>query len=153
MRKKLNLFSINPKKSSPFFVSRVAFQFAYEIPQTIRFIAYEVLDDVRVTKFEYKNSRKQMYKLDSIALSQQEMKKFIIFCGNIKHFVTYNNKKCIDFAPFNEIRKQRFELSKRGINDFEQTINSSKYDIISFLKDFDYENRGKVIRRRLKELK
>ena len=151
IRKYLNNFQNDPKTSKPFYVSKVALEFAYSLSKTINLIIYDISDSIKVKKYKYKN--KSLYKINEKAISLNKIDDFIRFCGNAKNFISFDNQINKEFFPFSEIKEHILFLKKNRNHTIDEIIKVNKFDIITFLKQFSYENTRTIIQRRLEEIR
>ena len=150
--KHLNRFSVNPKYSYPFYVSKVAMMYAFNIEENINFVAFEVLETNQIVAiiFKYKKKNRQLTVKREAKIPLNNPISFIKFVANIKTFVTYNNRLCKSYKPFKELEESIY-IDKYPKETLFNSIKRNVFTIIEKAKNNSFSTRD-LIRARIKEL-
>ncbi|MGL5982119.1 MAG: AHH domain-containing protein [Cetobacterium sp.] len=103
IKEKLRDFKQNPQNSYPYFVSKVAVEYAYSIPETIKVITLSAANDsVFCRKYRVENEKNSDHKfvkgiqgegIRKFNFSEEiDRSKFGEYCGNVQHFFIYSGE-------------------------------------------------------------
>ncbi|MGL5963228.1 MAG: AHH domain-containing protein [Fusobacteriaceae bacterium] len=103
IKEKLRDFKQNPQNSYPYFVSKVAVEYAYSIPETIKVITLSAANDsVFCRKYRVENEKNSDHKfvkgiqgegIRKFNFSEEiDRSKFGEYCGNVQHFFIYSSE-------------------------------------------------------------
>ncbi len=149
--KHINKFATNPKNSKPFYVSKVAMMYAFGIAESIKFIAYQIVDDkIIVHYYKYKKKKELLLLLKETELEEDDHGLFIRFVTNATTFVTYNNSRCRDYKPFKELEDAIY-IDKYPNETLHDSIKRRVLDIVAKSKQASYLSRD-IIRARLEQI-
>ena len=132
VEEKLTAFENNPRKSFPFFVSKVAVEYAYNIPATSKIVVI-YRGKSGLTARKYRVERYMRNDLKIIFNEKGELKvgddiEMIRFCENIMYFLIDRNANYL--LPFK---------SDKDDDYVERSIDISKNDVESFLQGHSNE--------------
>ena len=148
-------FGNNPRKSFPFFVSRISVEYAYDLPATSKLIViYRKQNQIRAKKIRLERYMKNGLKIVPIEKEDimiQDKMSFIRFCENVMHF--YIDILLTDFElPFS--KKSLESLARRKVNfeglDIMKYLCSNSSEIMAFISqnEFIYQPIAKVVSER-----
>ena len=150
-------FKNNPKDSFPFFVSKVAVEYAYNLPRARKLIVVYSGDDGSIYA---KKLRVERYIKDNLKISIKDngdiliknTNEFIMFCENAMHFLIEDG---INYElPFHMLGKEsHLERKVKFDNGFTKDyLENHLNEIIAFVKqgDYTYQPINKVIEMRKK---
>ena len=153
MRERLIAFDINPKKSLPFYVSRDAYEYAFEVAN-IRVLVFRK-SSIGIQTYKYMFTRRSgnTYPdergVKNFDISNELSKrKLVIFCEQIDIAYIDSSKGRVNL-PFSI--KHLINVDMRGIDVltyFKTNISAIEAEIIDYA-----ESDGSVMKRRLMELK
>lgn len=155
VEKYLLAFGNNPRKSFPFFVSKIAVEYAYNLPATSKLVViYKMQDQIRAKRVRLERYMKNGLKIVPIEKADiliQDKIPFIHFCENVMHF--YIDSSLTDFEiPFS--KESLTCLVKRTIDfkgkDVMNYLCSNSSEIMAFIKqnEFTYQPIAKVVSER-----
>ena len=155
-------FEKKPKNSYPFFVSKVAVEYAYDAPKTGKVIfIYKGQDGVYASKFRVSRKQKDNYNVQVIQnetqpqmrISNGNMKEFVRYCENVMHFWIDENSK-FEF-PWNVQKEYIHTFVSCDDFDLLNYANDNKIQLFAFIDQNEIENQGQLaqIRKRLQEVR
>lgn len=152
IKKYLDNFKTNPKKSFPYFVSKVTVEYAFNLPQTAKIIAiFNGDNNIIANKYRLerylKNDNKVLATITGTHIIDSNDKDFINFCENIQYFFISNNY----ILPFNTVVIPTF--ISRDINADNANIDNNINQILKFVGDNEtpYQAIARVITTRLSD--
>ena len=176
IKDKLGAFCEKPHHSFPYYVSKMAFLYAFALPRTGKIALLRrdgnqvVIEKFRVERFEdtmtAKDGKKITFKQiqdvnganpKSFTLGQQEMKlECINFCDNIKNFVLTENVEADEIAFLAQpVRSNVYHIQEKCTDSF-RFLQEHQTELLVWLQenmdDYVYEAPIKVIRDRRKYL-
>jgi len=151
IRNKIERFAKDSKGSDPFYVSRVALEFAYGSPESTLFIAYDIQEKNKIWKYNYKSKSKTFTIEDYKEIEERDLSAFIKFSGGSRYFVSFDNEKNKSFLKFKAFIENKFFIKKNSHYSLTEMIDNKKMDIIQVLKSTEYEPTRTIIRKRLEE--
>ena len=176
IKDKLGAFCEKPHHSFPYYVSKMAFLYAFALPRTGKIALLRrdgnqvVIEKFRVERFEdtmtAKDGKKITFKQiqdvnganpKSFTLGQQEMKlECINFCDNIKNFVLTENVEADEIAFLAQpVRSNVYHIQEKCTDGF-RFLQEHQTELLVWLQenmdDYVYEAPIKVIRDRRKYL-
>ena len=176
IKDKLGAFCEKPHHSFPYYVSKMAFLYAFALPRTGKIALLRrdgnqvVIEKFRVERFEdtmtAKDGKKITFKQiqdvnganpKSFTLGQQEMKlECINFCDNIKNFVLTENVEADEIAFLTQpVRSNVYHIQEKCTDGF-RFLQEHQTELLVWLQenmdDYVYEAPIKVIRDRRKYL-
>lgn len=176
IKDKLGAFCEKPHHSFPYYVSKMAFLYAFALPRTGKIALLRrdgnqvVIEKFRVERFEdtmtAKDGKKITFKQiqdvnganpKSFTLGQQEMKlECINFCDNIKNFVLTENVEADEIAFLAQpVRSNVYHIHEKCTDGF-RFLQEHQTELLVWLQenmdDYVYEAPIKVIRDRRKYL-
>ena len=157
VRKKLDAFKENPRKSKPFYVSEVALSYAFGLPETMKFIALERLENGTYAQ-QYRLERKKgiivfnlTKEMNYSPENPKEVIEFIKWSGNVRHFIMCSEGEPKEILPFTE---ENVIYMPKAIPDTMSHLYSNKNTIYAFLRESQvtYNSPIQVIKKRLGEV-
>ena len=158
IREKLAEFYSGYHRSFPWYVSREAFSFAFELPTTFRMIEVRRDDNhyrLRKSRVSRKQSRPPDFRYEDEGIFSRDMndeksaKELIAFCANIEHFIFYCDYAA-DVFPFSidaafrlQAEKEEEELTQSKVSEYLVWYQNTKTP--------GYRGALDVIRERLRE--
>lgn len=149
-------FGENPKKSFPFFVSKVAVEYAFDLPRTSKIVViYKSKDSIHAKRIRLERYLKNELEIvpvekEDIKINDREV--FIRFCENVMHFII-DSKLSSYVLPFNQQSNKNLAMrvvdfqDENIMNYFTQHAN----EMIAFIqqKEFTYQPIAKVVAERM----
>ena len=150
IKNKLNKFKENPKESNPFYVSANAYQYAFSIPISKKFIVvFKENNEVVFNKYRFiiKNKKNNNRDIKFIQLkdskiyrsfNKADLEKIILFCENINNFILDTDLE----------RKEIFEIENiKIINNLKENLLYSleKNETIKKIENFLDKEEGEYI--------
>lgn len=159
IKEKLRDFKQNPQNSYPYFVSKVAVEYAYRIPETIKVITLSVEDNsIFCRKYRVEKEKNSGHKFVKGIQGEATRKfnfaeeadrsKFGEYCGNVQHFFIYSdgNEEMIKEYLLEDDFKMMLAENKRPEKEAEY-LNEN----ITMFEGFIIEN--KFLNKRIRERK
>lgn len=138
VEEKLLSFGENPRKSFPFFVSKVSVEYAYNIPATSKIIVlYKNDSSVMAKKYRVERYMKNELKIvfnEKGGMKVHDAADFIRFCDNIMYFLIDSN---IDYhIPFMPDEKDDYVVKNIEVNgvDIDVFLQSHCNEVMAFIQ-------------------
>lgn len=161
IKEKIDSFEKNPKLSNPFYVSAVAYQYAFSIPVSKKFIiVYKEDEEIIFNKYKFViRNRKDNQSIKFIEMiDTKKYKKFnkaiflkiIEFCENINNFLVDKDIEIRKIFKVNNL--MNISSSKEMIDSLNKNNNIKKIEAFLEKDDLTYIYPKKMIEIRCKEL-
>lgn len=158
IEKHLNDFANDPKYSFPFYVSRVAVEYAFNVPKASKIILiHNKNSNTYVSKFRLERFKTNNFSVNAIEKGSEAItsdEAFVSFCENIHYFFIDSSTNFI--MPFSTVDDVKTFSQTVTLNELSplEFINSTQNSILTFIQSnsVDYVAPAKSISYRLKKL-
>lgn len=145
-------FGENPRKSFPFFVSKVAVEYAYDLPATVKLIViYGKGTQIRAKRLRLERYLKNALKIVPVEKADIEIKdndQFILFCENVMHFLIDSSLEeySLPFSQSAVIKPaiRRIDFAGEKIMEY---INDHSNELMAFISqnEYAYQPSAKIV--------
>lgn len=162
---KLLDFENGYKKSYPFYVSKEAYKFAFDVPKRKKFIVIYKINRLSKTiicaeKFNMTRYSKDDYKVVFSSVGEAEIidsKSFIIFSENVKYFINFTKGEYLIPWIIDKNREYVIDdtMTQKFVSDY---CAENEQKIVAFVEgrengEMYYDSSTKIIRERMKSIR